>query len=373
MPKRISIRTKMLLAFGLNAFFYGVLLYVNLAHEDRYWGNIFGKNLPILLSEYVIGALLIFAWLFLAERIHEQFERWFGDEIISNGGFWPNLGALLCFAVANVGVNQGGIQIIYWLQTLLLESPDLTLRETTPYARMSLRYNDVNYLIMSMLAYYLLTYRRVVRRLDEANLRAEHAQRKQVQSQFTLLQSQVNPHFLFNSLSTLSALAHTDVECSEQFIQHLSKAYRYMLENRQSPTVPLCAELEFLQAYTFLQQKRFGDKLHIETYIAPAEAEGYYVVPLTLQALVERAIRHNRMSAACPLRIHIRLHEGGLQVENNRQARYEPDYSIGNCDWPTFESCYAVLTQGNKTPHDTSSEVSWITHVPLIHQPAAHV
>ncbi|MBV6441074.1 MAG: hypothetical protein DYG98_26355 [Haliscomenobacteraceae bacterium CHB4] len=366
MVHRISTRNKLLLAFGLNAFFYPVVLYVNLDGANRQLAAIFGEIFPIVLSEYVVGALIIFGWLFLAERIHEQFERWFGEEIISEGGILPNVAAVVTFAAANVVINRSGLFFIYWLQTQILEKPDFSILEETEYARMAIRFNYVNYVIMSLFVYYLLTHRRIMQRMGEATLRAEKAQKERVESQYALLRSRVNPHFLFNSLSTLSSLVQVDGDKSERFIDRLSKAYRYMLENRDRQTVPLRAELDFLQSYAFLLETRFGDKFRIETELPDGVIERAQVVPLTLQVLVDRALKTNRMSAKSPLVVKIRATEDGLRVENNRQPRLEPDHTIGDCDWGIFESCYLMLSPNGQRTRETTDAKSWVVHIPLI-------
>ena len=366
MVRRIATRDKMLLALGLNAFFFPVVMYVNLDGESRQFSVILGKLLPVLLTEYAIGVLIIFGWLFLAERIHEQFEHWFGEEIISGGGLLPNIAAVIVFAGANVLINRSGIHFIYWLQTHLLPNPDTSIFENTEYARMSLRFNYANYVIMSLFVYYFLTHRRIRQRMSEAALRAEKAGKERVESQYALLRSRVNPHFLFNSLSTLSSLVQIDADKSEQFIDRLSKAYRYMLENRDRQTVPLRAELEFLKAYAFLLETRFGNKFRIETELAPEVIENACIIPLTLQVLTDRALKTNRMSAQSPLVVKISAAGGELLVENNRQPRLEPDHTIGDCDWGVFENCYLMLSADQRTTREVADDQRWTVHIPLI-------
>lgn len=369
MVHRIPTRTKLLLALGLNAFFYSVLMYVNLNGEDRTWGAILGKNAGILLSEYLVGSVIIFGWLFLAERIHEQFERWFGEEIISKGGILPNLAAILTFALANLVVNHFALQFIYQLQTMLLERADQSIVSDSDYARMSVRYAYVNYIIMALFVYYLLTHRRIMQRMSEAALRAEKARKEQVETQYSLLRSQVNPHFLFNSLSTLSSLVQVDGELSEQFIDRLSRAYRYMLEHRGRQTVSLKTELDFLSAYAFLLETRFGSKFRLETDIPATAAEQCQLVPLTLQVLVDSAIKTNRMSAQSPLSVRITAEAGDLLVRYNHQPRAEPDPTIGEWDWSLFESHYAVLHPGERGPRKTCDDHSCTVRIPLLDQP----
>lgn len=366
MVHRITTRNKLLLAFGLNAFFFPVVMYVNLYGDDRQPALIFGKLFPVLFSEYAVGSLIIFGWLFLAERIHEQFERWFGEQIISEGGILPNVAAAITFAAANVLINRSGIFFIYWLQTQVLETPDTSILENNEYARMSMRFNYVNYVIMSLFVYYLLTHRRIMQRMGEAALRAEKARKEQIGSQYTLLRSQVNPHFLFNSLSTLSSLVQIDGDQSEQFIDRLSKAYRYMLEHRERLTVPLKAELDFLKSYAHLLETRFGNKFRIEINLQNKWVEQTQIVPLTLQVLADTALRTNRMSAQSPLVVKISATQDKLLVENNRQPRLEPDSTIGECDWGVFENCYVLLHPNGPRVRTVADEKSWVVHIPVL-------
>lgn len=371
MHHRISTRNKLLLAFGLNAFFYPVLLYVNLDGANRDLEVIFGRFFAILASEFVVGGFMIFGWLFLAERIHEQFERWFGEDIISKGGILPNAMAILTFAAANLLVNAGAIRLIYWLQSLLLQHPDHAIVSESAYHQMSMRFTYANYVIMALFVYYLLTNRRIQQRIREVARRAEQAQKEQVETQYALLRSRVNPHFLFNSLSALSSLVHVDGELSEQFIDRLSRAYRYMLENRDRQTVPLKDELDFLQSYVFLLKIRFGNKLRIETEVPDQLARDTEVVPLILQVLVARALRTNRMSAQNPLVVSIRAEGDELKVRNNRQPRLEPDHSIDNCDWGVFENCYRMLDSGQQRLHETIDDQFWTVYLPLLRKEEA--
>ncbi|MBL7803682.1 MAG: histidine kinase [Saprospiraceae bacterium] len=360
------MRNKLLLAFGLNAFFYPVLLYVNLDENSRAWSAIFGELFPILFSEYVAGALVIFGWLYVAEWQHARFERWFGEEIISRGEFLPNLAAILAFAAANLAINYLSIRGVYWMQIYLLGRADQAIVADTEYSRMSMRFTYANYVIMSLFVYYLLTNRRIQQRAREVALRAERARKEQVEGQYAQLRHRVNPHFLFNSLSTLSSLVQVDGERSEQFIDRLSKAYRYMLENRDRQTVALKAELEFLQAYAFLLRTRFGNKFQLDINLHPSVVERGQLVPLSLQLVLDRALRHNRMSAQAPLSVSIRSENDAILIQNNRQPRLEPDLSIGDSDWTVFENCYALLDNGNRRVREWADDKTWTVSIPVM-------
>lgn len=149
-----------------------------------------------------------------------------------------------------------------------------------------------------------------------------------VQSQYESLKNQVNPHFLFNSLNALSGLIHTDQDKAEEFVTQFAKVYRYVLEVQDKQLVELRQEVDFIHAYLFLQQIRFGNNLRAEISI-PAEKMKHWVPPLTLEILVENAIKHNQISAGRPLHINIRLEDDNLIVENNLQLREEDVPSTG--------------------------------------------
>ncbi len=369
MTHRLSIRNKLMLAFGLNLFFYAVLLYVNLEEGYREWSTLIRELPPLILSEYVVGSLFTFAWLFLAERTHEQFERWFGDEIFSRGRLLPNALAIVSFALGIVLFNLIALQFVFQVQRQFLDMPDRSIVADTDYARMAVRFSYANYIMLALFVYYLLTHRRILQRMGETTLRTEKAQREQAESQYAILRSRVNPHFLFNSLSTLSSLVQVDGDRSEQFIDRLSKAYRYMLENRDRQTVLLKEELAFLEAYSFLLETRFGQKFHIETEV-PAELAGRAaIVPLTLQVLVDRALKNNRMSAGNPLVVRIRAADGELWVENNRQPRLEPDHTIGECDWSVFENRYRLLAPAENRVREMAGTEHWAVRLPLLDTP----
>lgn len=159
------------------------------------------------------------------------------------------------------------------------------------------------------------------------------AQAEQLQQEYTkvrlqALKSQVNPHFLFNSLSVLSSLVHSNAATSEHFIVQLSKAYRYILEQKDAALVTLKEELIFLEAYFYLLEIRFGKKVILKKLIA-VDPEQYQLPPLTLQLLVENAVKHNKMSMAEPLIIEITAGEKNIEVTNNFNPRETEATSTG--------------------------------------------
>jgi two-component system LytT family sensor kinase len=156
----------------------------------------------------------------------------------------------------------------------------------------------------------------------------ELLKRESLQAQLNALRTQVNPHFLFNNLNTLSAVIPENPAQAVDFVQQLSKVYRHILEVKDEQSIPLKEELEVLEAYAFLLRTRFGDNLAISIRV-PEEKMDQRVVPLSLQILMENAIKHNIVSAAKPLNIDIFTENGTLVVSNNLQLKNQLIESTG--------------------------------------------
>jgi two-component system, LytTR family, sensor kinase len=167
--------------------------------------------------------------------------------------------------------------------------------------------------------------------LQKTMVEKERLLKENVQSQLESLKNQVNPHFLFNSLNTLSYLIPEDPAKAENFVQKLSKAYRYILEIRERELTTLAEELGFLEAYNCLLSERFGDNLQIKINV-PTEAKHLQILPLSLQMLFENAIKHNVVSTQDPLHIEVFVEKGDrLVVKNNLQPKKQelPSTRIG--------------------------------------------
>lgn len=143
--------------------------------------------------------------------------------------------------------------------------------------------------------------------------------RKQTELQLNALKSQLSPHFLFNSMNALSSLFQKDVEKAESFIRSLASSYQYVLDKYESPLVRLEEELSFVDAYCFLIKTRFGDYLHMEVDFPPAVLQSK-IPPLTLQMLVENAVKHNVMEPSKPLYVRMDLNGTDIRVSNNKTA-----------------------------------------------------
>lgn len=167
----------------------------------------------------------------------------------------------------------------------------------------------------------------ILRKYKESLTEQQLIQQLSTQQEFEHLKSQVNPHFLFNCFNTLSGLIAEDREKAESFLNELSKVYRYLLNSNRSGFSTVQSEISFIQSYLKLLKTRHGDALRVQIQVD----ENYYplLLPsLSLQLLVENAVKHNVVSRDRPLTIEIfttPAHQ--LVVNNNLQRKKEKEKS----------------------------------------------
>ena len=150
--------------------------------------------------------------------------------------------------------------------------------------------------------------------------KTEALARENVQSQLDALKNQLDPHFLFNSLNTLASLIDDENSPAQNYLDKLSDVYRYVLVSREKNTVTLEEEMQFLDAYIYLNKIRFRENLQVETQLMNDTSQ-LHVAPLSIQMLIENAIKHNVVSKEKPLKIRIVQEDGFLTVENNLQEK----------------------------------------------------
>jgi LytS/YehU family sensor histidine kinase len=156
--------------------------------------------------------------------------------------------------------------------------------------------------------------------LWQTSLRREQKLREEkLVFQHETLKSQVNPHFLFNSLNTISSLIQTQPETAEKFISDLSSVYRYILEFGQKNSVPLQSEIEFIKGYFNLHKIRDEEKIRLNINLD--NSGKFEIIPVSLQILIENAIKHNIATHDVPLMITVYIEEQYIVVKNNLQRK----------------------------------------------------
>ena len=151
--------------------------------------------------------------------------------------------------------------------------------------------------------------------------------RAMVESQYEALKSQINPHFLFNSFNTLISIIEENPGLAVEFVEKLSDFYRSILQYREKEVISLQEEIELVKNYAFLLQKRYGSSLQL---VVQTDGQQGYIAPLTLQMLVENAVKHNIISKSRPLSIEILSQpEGYIMVRNTLQKKLTQEPSTG--------------------------------------------
>jgi len=158
------------------------------------------------------------------------------------------------------------------------------------------------------------------------------------------LKSQVNPHFLFNSLNTLTDLIEENKENAIDYTIHLSDLYRNTLSYINKDLILLAEENEILTNYIHIQKSRFGNAVHVNVNIPQSIMETKRIVPLALQLLVENAIKHNVVSVALPLTIHIDINEKEITVRNQIHAKISREKRTG-LGLINIKNRYALVTK----------------------------
>ena len=146
------------------------------------------------------------------------------------------------------------------------------------------------------------------------------AEKEKALYQLYALKTQVNPHFLFNSLNVLASLTYESPELANKFVKKLSAVYRYILTTSQNPTVNLSEEMRFVSTYLYLEKMRHGNSLLVEIKEMPNMGTRQ-IIPVSVQVLVENALKHNIATPDKPLTILIEEGMNGVTVSNNIQRR----------------------------------------------------
>ena len=187
--------------------------------------------------------------------------------------------------------------------------------------------------------------------------------KERIESQFELLKSQINPHFLFNNFNTLIALIEEDGPHAVEYVERLSDFYRSILHYREKDVIQIREEFELIKNYEFLLHKRYGDNIKL-TINSNGSSSGAYIVPLTLQMLVENAVKHNIISKTKPLIIQITTEEDQyISIKNNIQKKLTNEPSTG-FGLQSIQSRYALLSKKEVQIEETADQ--FIVRIPIL-------
>jgi two-component system, LytTR family, sensor kinase len=190
--------------------------------------------------------------------------------------------------------------------------------------------------------YFFKNWQKSLEEKGKLELEAVELEKEKSKLQYHQLRNQVNPHYLFNMLSSLDGLIQTQPELASEFVRHMAKVYRYVLQHKENEVVNLQEELEFLEHYIQLLKVRYKESLAIHCNISePSKECG--IVMVTLQMLIDNAIKHNVLQTLLPLKIVIWDEAGYLCIHNNKQLRKQIETS-NNEGLKQLKQLYSFLT-----------------------------
>lgn len=200
-------------------------------------------------------------------------------------------------------------------------------------------------------------------------IEAEELKRQNLIAEYESLKDLINPHFLFNSLNTLIGLINDDKKVAIQYGEHFAKVYRYLLDNRDIQLLPLKEEINIIEKLTFLFQKRYGNSFKATINVKP-ELMALLIAPLTLQMLIENAIKHNIISKANPLNIEIFNEDDNYIVVKNNIQKKNKNKKTTKIGLETIKKRYQFITKSEVIIIEGQEE--FIVKIPLVNQILKH-
>jgi two-component system, LytTR family, sensor kinase len=304
---------------GLVSAGLGILFFSYLHYSEKGTFPIFSQNISGLLLSILIGCTAGFGSYFL-NGLFDKILPWkSGFAIRFSIGYMAQVisASIILFGISSVIIEIGG-NAIFW-RGFSAKDEDLKWKLLILILVTSFIYKVIYSILFSYKQYAV------------AQIETVQNERKQLELQFEALKSQLSPHYLFNSLNTISSLIYNDPQTAEQFIRRLALTYQYILSTQHKKHVPLLDEIEFVQSYYYLLRIRFQQSLTLEINL-PNSVMNSPIPPLTLQLLVENAVKHNTINSEKPLFIYISsVDNTELRVMNtkNESEQASASFRIG--------------------------------------------
>ena len=230
---------------------------------------------------------------------------------------------LIISILGSIPVNAGIYFILNWFFKVVINKQDFSV--------LIVQFNLIEYLVVVMFALIISLIIMIgyfFKEIEDAKLKAEQLKTQNERMRFESLKAQLDPHFLFNNLNVLASLIGENPEKAENFTLALSDIYQYILSQKNKKLVPVKDEIKFAQKYLDLLKMRFEDGLN---YTLPDMIPEGKIPPLSLQLLLENAVKHNTIYVQKPLKINVSFQNNKLIVTNNLNPKQNKDesYKIG--------------------------------------------
>lgn len=303
-----------LVSAGLGTLFFGYLHY-----NEKGTFPVLSQNISGLLLSVALGCIAGFAANYLNHLLDNLLPWKSGFAVRFSLGYIAQVisASLILFGLSSALLNIGG-NSVFW-KGFSVNDEDLKWKFFILILVTAFIYKVIYTILFSYKQYAV------------AQIETIQNERRQLELQFEALKSQLSPHYLFNSLNTISSLIYNDPQTAEQFIRRLALTYQYILSTQHKKYVLLSDEIEFVQSYYYLLRIRFQQSLTLEINL-PNSIMNSPIPPLTLQLLVENAVKHNTINPDKPLFIYISAVDNTeLRVMNtkNESAQASASFRIG--------------------------------------------
>lgn len=282
-----------------------LLIIANFVNNGILFGNL---ELYSILREGWLILIQVIATLYFIYYSTQYFDKKFGDQFSAKRYFYETIFIVIIGFLIN--------RFFLFLFLSLIVIPEDNIQQLNTRLGNLLLVSQV----MVLLIYILLTGFRILKNFQQKQIEIFKLQKEFTQTEFEALKNQLNPHFLFNSLSVLTSLVYADANQAERFIEKLSATYRYLLDQREKEAIHISAELSFLESYQYLIEQRFGNKLIINKNVNDS-FKNAYLLPHTFLIILEYIIGSNSMSSSQPLKIEIIGNHQFLWVNYHQQSK----------------------------------------------------
>lgn len=256
----------------------------------------------IWLSDFLYrySFFFFFSWIMLQVNANTNSERF----------EWPSAIKMVLLVI---------VDLLMLLMVIVLYQTLYPLFFKEPLSRVENGYVVFTLANLLVVLFFIARLLRVSTDKQESRIENEQLKQQNLENELAALKNQIDPHFLFNSLNSLTSLIR-DNEKATQFVKKLSYMYRYILQSSETDLVSVKEELKFLESYSFLMETRYRDRLSIEVRIDEHLMQ-HELPPLALQLLVENSVKHNEISASNPLTVVVYSKENSIFVENPIRTR----------------------------------------------------
>ncbi len=262
-------------------------------------------------------SIFYYVTAFILFMVTWELNDWFLEKQRAKGGL--DFKSSLVIIGKNMALLAPVAALVYYLGLFPLREPLGIICDDPPIVEFTVDFLRACLLGLTVIFFNMFHF--AMNQRDEMNKQMEDLRREMTASKYASLKSQISPHFLFNSLNTLTSLMYEDRDLASDFVTRLASSYRYILDNREQDLVSLKKELGFLDAFVFMMDVRHKNAVIIKSEVK-VRPDNYLIPTLSLQMLVENAIKHNYYSKEKPLHIEISIiGNDALAVRNNLQKR----------------------------------------------------